>query len=68
MSATLLAPVAALLYLIATGLQLLHFMQGNQRIGHRVLALGLVALLAHAIVAAAIIPRRACGNVTDRKA
>ncbi len=51
MSATLLAPVAALLYLIATGLQLLHFMQGSQRIGHRVLALGLVALLAHAIVA-----------------
>ena len=51
MSANILAPVAALLYLAATGLQLLHVLQGRQQIDRKVLTLGLVALMAHAVVA-----------------
>ena len=51
MSVTLLAPLAALLYLAATGLQLLHISQRRQQIDRTVFGLGLVALLCHAVVA-----------------
>jgi ABC-type uncharacterized transport system permease subunit len=51
MPVTLFAPVCALLYLAATGLQLLYISQRGQRIGRGVLLLGLVALLLHAAVA-----------------
>ena len=51
MPLTLLAPLAALLYLAATGLQLLHISQRRQQIDRTVFVLGLVALLCHAIVA-----------------
>ena len=51
MPATLLAPTAALLYLAATGLQLLHISQQRQQIDRVVFGLGLVALLCHAVVA-----------------
>jgi ABC-type uncharacterized transport system permease subunit len=53
MPATILAPIAALLYLIATGLQLLHISQQRQQIDRTVFGLGLVALLCHAVVALA---------------
>ena len=50
MSATLIAPVAALLYLAAAGLQLLHASQKRQQIERGVFSLGLIALLCHTIV------------------
>jgi ABC-type uncharacterized transport system permease subunit len=48
---TFLAPLAAMLYLTATGLQLLRMSQRRQQIGRGVFALSLVALLLHAIIA-----------------
>lgn len=51
MPVTFLAPLAALLYLAATGLQLLHISQRRKQVNRAVFALGLVALLCHAIVA-----------------
>lgn len=51
MPITLLAPLAALLYLAATGLQLLHMSQRRRQIDRVVFSLGLLALLAHAVVA-----------------
>ena len=50
MSATYLAPVAALLYLLATGLQLLHISQRRRQIDRTVFGLSLAALLCHAVV------------------
>jgi ABC-type uncharacterized transport system permease subunit len=50
MSVSLLAPVAALLYLAATALQLLHITQNRPRIDRSVFILGLAALLCHAFV------------------
>jgi len=51
MPVTLLAPIAALLYLVATGLQLLHITQQRQQIDKTVFGLALAALLCHAAVA-----------------
>ncbi len=51
MPATFLAPVAALLYLLATGLQLLHISQGREQISRSVFGVALVALLCHAVIA-----------------
>jgi ABC-type uncharacterized transport system permease subunit len=51
MPATLLAPIAALLYLAATGLQLVHIFQHRTQITRLVFALALAALLCHALVA-----------------
>ena len=51
MSATLLAPLTALLYLAATGLQLMHISQRTRQIDRGVLALGLAALVLHAVIA-----------------
>ncbi len=51
MPATILAPVCALLYLAATGLQLLHISQQRQQIDRIVFGLALVALLCHAAIA-----------------
>jgi ABC-type uncharacterized transport system permease subunit len=51
MSLILLAPLCALLYLAATGLQLLHLSQRRQQIDRGVFALGLLALLSHALIA-----------------
>ena len=51
MPATILAPIAALLYLAATALQLLHIFQQRQQITRTVFGLALVALLCHAVVA-----------------
>ena len=51
MSVTLLAPLAALLYLAATGLQLMHISQQTRQIDRGVFALGLMALLLHAVIA-----------------
>jgi ABC-type uncharacterized transport system permease subunit len=51
MSDTFLAPLAALLYLTATGLQLLHMSQRRQQIDRSVFALSLIALLLHAVIA-----------------
>ncbi|MEZ5503677.1 MAG: cytochrome c biogenesis protein CcsA [Halioglobus sp.] len=48
MSTTLLAPLCALLYLAATGLQLLHLSQRRQQVNRAVFTLGLLALLLHA--------------------
>jgi ABC-type uncharacterized transport system permease subunit len=50
MSITLLAPLCALLYLAATGLQLLHLSQRRQQIDRSVILLGLAALLSHAVI------------------
>tara|TARA_B110000503_G_scaffold34861_2_gene56880 strand:+ start:8759 stop:9562 length:804 start_codon:yes stop_codon:yes gene_type:complete len=50
MSITLLAPLCALLYLVATGLQLLHLSQRRQQINRNVIILALGALLLHALV------------------
>jgi ABC-type uncharacterized transport system permease subunit len=50
MSITLLAPLCSLLYLAATGLQLLHLSQRRQQINRGVLALGLLALVSHALI------------------
>lgn len=51
MPTTAPATVAALLYLVATGMQLLHAGQDRRRLGRGVLGLALVALLCHAVVA-----------------
>ena len=51
MSVTLLALLAALLYLAATGLQLMHISQQTRQIDRGVFALGLMALLLHAVIA-----------------
>ncbi|GAB5450493.1 MAG: cytochrome c biogenesis protein CcsA [Halioglobus sp.] len=51
MPPSLFAPLCALLYLVATGLQLLHISQRGQKLGRGVLGTGLVALLLHSIVA-----------------
>ncbi len=51
MSVAILAPVAALLYLAATGLHLFNITQRQQGLGRGVIALGAGALLTHAIVA-----------------
>lgn len=51
MSVVILASLAALLYLAASGLQLLHISQRRQQIDRSVFALGLMALLCHAVVA-----------------
>ena len=48
---TILALTAALLYLAATGLQLLHISQRKAQIDRSVFLLGLVALICHALVA-----------------
>ena len=45
MSITILAPIAALLYLAATGLHVLHIFQQRQNLSRTVLGLGLCALL-----------------------
>lgn len=50
MSVNLIAPVCALLYLAATGLQLLHLSQGRKPIDRAVILLGLAALAAHAVL------------------
>ena len=50
MPATLLAPVCALLYLAATGLQLLQISQRGNTVSRGVLVLGLLALALHAVV------------------
>jgi ABC-type uncharacterized transport system permease subunit len=50
MSITLLAPLCALLYLAATGLQLLHLSQRRQQIDRSVYILGLSALLSHTLI------------------
>ncbi len=51
MSTALLAVAAALLYLAASGLQLLHLSQNRPQVSRPVLGMGLVELLCHAIVA-----------------
>ena len=51
MSPSLIAPVVALLYLAAAGLQLLHISQQRQQIDRWVFGLGLLALLGHAVIA-----------------
>ena len=51
MSVTFLAPITALLYLAATGLQLLHISQGREQINRSVFGIGLIALLCHAVIA-----------------
>jgi ABC-type uncharacterized transport system permease subunit len=50
MSISLLAPLCALLYLAATGLQILRLSQRRQQIDRGVFALGLLALVFHAII------------------
>ncbi len=51
MLVTSLAVLTALLYLIATGIQLTHLVQRRQQIDGKVSLLGLIALLSHAFVA-----------------
>ncbi|MFV8816937.1 cytochrome C assembly family protein [Haliea sp. E17] len=51
MSITIFAPLAALLYLTATGLHLFNLAQRHQRLGRGVKVLGAAALACHAIVA-----------------
>ncbi|MEM1114571.1 MAG: cytochrome c biogenesis protein CcsA [Pseudomonadota bacterium] len=51
MSIDLLAPVIALLYLAATGLQLLNIAQRQQQLDRRVVAIGTLALVGHSIIA-----------------
>jgi ABC-type uncharacterized transport system permease subunit len=50
MSIALLALLCALLYLAATGLQLLHLSQRRQQIDRSILVLGLLALLSHTLI------------------
>ena len=50
MSIALLALLCALLYLAATGLQLLHLSQRRQQIDRSIFALGLLALLSHTLI------------------
>ena len=51
MLVTFLAVMTALLYLVATGIQLMHLVQRRQQIDRKVIILGVIALLGHAIVA-----------------
>ena len=51
MLVTYLAVMTALLYLVATGIQLMHIAQQRQQIDRKVFALGLIALMSHGIVA-----------------
>ena len=51
MSASLIAPVAALLYLAATALHLMHIFQQRPGLGRGVALLGGMALLCHSVVA-----------------
>ena len=51
MSISLLAPLCALLYLAATGLQLLRLSQQHKQLGRGVFALGLFALASHTLIA-----------------
>ncbi|MDX1734492.1 MAG: cytochrome c biogenesis protein CcsA, partial [Halioglobus sp.] len=51
MPATLLAPLCALLYLAATGAQLLHIAQRGPSLGRGVLLIGIVALVLHGVIA-----------------
>ncbi|HEY6130796.1 MAG TPA: cytochrome c biogenesis protein CcsA, partial [Halioglobus sp.] len=55
MSITLLAPLCALLYLAATGLQLLHLTQRRQQIDRGVFVLGLLALILHSLLVMKIV-------------
>ena len=50
MSLNLLSPLCALLYLAATGLQLLHLSQREAQIDRRVVLLSLAALATHAVI------------------
>ena len=50
MSISLLATLCALLYLAATGLQLLHLSQRRQQINRSVFVLSLMALASHSII------------------
>lgn len=50
MSAAFIAVACALLYLAASGVQLLHLTQKRPQIARSVMAMGLIALLCHAIV------------------
>ena len=51
MLVTFLAVMTALLYLVATGLQLMHLVQRRAQIDRKVVILGVLALLGHAFVA-----------------
>ena len=51
MSASLLAPIAALLYLTATGLHLMHIFQQRQGLSRGVAIMGSIAMICHSIVA-----------------
>ncbi|MEH6586025.1 MAG: cytochrome c biogenesis protein CcsA [Halioglobus sp.] len=51
MSASILAPIAALLYLAATGLHLMHIFQQRQDLSRGVAVMGGLAMLCHSIVA-----------------
>ena len=51
MLVTFLAVMTALVYLVATGIQLMHIVQRRAQIDRKVLILGLLALMGHAIVA-----------------
>tara|TARA_R110001592_G_scaffold126336_1_gene337543 strand:- start:189118 stop:189915 length:798 start_codon:yes stop_codon:yes gene_type:complete len=48
MQATILAPLAALFYLAATALQLLHILQHRQQVNRAFIALSVAAMLCHA--------------------
>ena len=50
MSISLLAPLCALLYLAATGLQLLRLSQRHKQLDRSVFALGLFALASHTLI------------------
>lgn len=50
MLATLLAPLTAILYLAATGVQLLHMSQRRQQFDRKLFVLALLALLCHATI------------------
>ena len=50
MPISLLAPLCALLYLAATGLQLLRLSQQHKQLGRGVFALGLLALASHTLI------------------
>ena len=50
MPAMILAPLAALLYLAATGLQLMHIFQQRQQINRLFVVLSVAALVCHAVV------------------
>jgi len=51
MLVTILSVLTALLYLVATGIQLMHIAQHQQQVNRKVFALGLAAMLGHGIVA-----------------